>query len=299
MAAVAMGANAQYVTDDAGVAPVLEKGVKTVYAWSLDAAAMDALTAKGVNVIDQQINDETRFLYIWDNTLVGNETSASPVGADFQTNGHIALTVGTVGWSGAGMCAVGPGTDFSDLDDDTYFHLGYCAMTNPVKSLALILFAGDAGNKPAQISVGDAFVDNGTTFPPVGPAPSDEWQAVDVKFSDLKKLCPTFTVPAVADYKGNYFSFLAGGVSGQNFDFDAIYLYTTKEAGIKGVEAEGTDLVITGRTINAAGASSIVLYDLAGKTVKRANSSVMGLEGIGAGLYIAKAGNKVAKVVVK
>ncbi len=299
MAAVAMGANAQYVTEDAGIAPVLDKGAKTIYAWVLDGNTVSSLESKGVTVIDQMVNDETRFLYVWENTLNGNETSANPVGADQQTLGHVALTVGTVGWSGAGFCAVGPGTDFSAIDDDTYFHLGYCAMSNPVKSLAICLFDGDAGNTPAKVSLGTAFVDNGATFPPVGPAPTDEWQAIDMKLGDLKKVCPTFTIPAVADYAGNYLSFLAGGVSGQNFDLDAIYLYNTKEAGIKGVEAESSDLVITGRTINAAGASSIVLYDLAGKTVKTAKSSIMGLEGIGAGMYIAKAGNKVAKVIVK
>ncbi|MDE6277472.1 MAG: hypothetical protein K2M06_05115 [Muribaculaceae bacterium] len=302
-AALALSANAQYVTDNAGIQPVLDKGTKTIYAWVLHGETVDEAKQAGVNVIDQMINDETRFLYIWENTFVRNETSANPVGVDFKGDDHVAFTVGSVGWSGAGFYQDKSGMDLSGIDENTRFHMGYCAMSNPVPSLGIVLLnsenEGDMKAKPAHISVGSAFNDNGAIYPPVGPAANDEWQAIDMSLGEIKKLFPEFVIPALPDFTGNYLAILGGGVQGQNIDLDAIYLYSTSEAGINGVEVDSADIMVTGKTINASGAKSMVLYDLAGKEVKRANSSILGLNGVGAGLYIVKADNAVAKVLVK
>lgn len=79
--------------------------------------------------------------------------------------------------------------------------------------------------KVAKVALGDAFNDNGAIFPAVGPKAGDDWQGIDISFSDLKKLYPTFDWKAVKEWKGNIMSFLAGGVTGQAFAFDAIYFY--------------------------------------------------------------------------
>ena len=162
---------------------------------------------------------------------------------------------------------------------------------------------GDNNNKwsPAKISVGsEAFVDNGTAFPLVGNFDADgEWVAVDITLGQLKKLWPSFNYKA-GGFGGNILSFLAGGTTGKNISLDAVYFYTpgNGESAVAGVVAD-TDIIVTARTVNAAGTDQIALYNLAGQLVKKVNASIMGIEDIAAGIYIVKAGNAVKKVVLK
>ncbi len=95
-------------------------------------------------------------------------------------------------------------------------------------------------------------------------------------------------------------AFVPGGVAGKTFAFDAIYFYNYGDgSGISNIAADETDIVITGRTVNAHGAAGIALYDLTGKTVKATAGTTLGIDNVPAGLYIVKAGNAVRKVLVK
>lgn len=310
-AAVAMSANAQYVVADAGLQPVLDKGENAAvfYTFLLDQNSIAELKKAGKTVHEYATNDETRWLYIWDNTFIAGDGTAP--GVDFQTDGHVALSVGTVGWSGAGFNQNkdGVGMDFSGLSDETRLHLGYSAASNPVKSIGITLLDRDKknaddkneiANTPAHFSIGTPFVDGGETWPSVGAAPTDEWQAVDISFADLKKLYPKFAVQPVSDWTGNYLAFLCGSVTGQNIEFDAFYFYQPKgESGISNIEMGKAEIVVTGKTVSASGAKHIALYDLTGKTVKAVDGSILGLNGVPAGLYLVKADNSVRKVLVK
>ena len=302
LAALALCANAQYVTDDAGIQPVLDSGNADVfYVFQLDDQTISDLQKAGKTVYDYRINDVTRCLYIWEGTFVGNETSAMPVGVDYQADGHVALTVSNVGWSGAGYCALADGPiDFSELTENAYAHLAYAAASNPPASVAFMFFNDENGGTQAKFAVGSAFVDGAATYPTIGPKPSDEWQAVDATFADLKKVWPAFVFSAAKNFTGNYVTILAGGVQGTNIDLDAIYFYQPGDgAGISNIEMGKNTIIVSGKTVNAAGAKTITLYDLTGKEIKRVNSSVLGLNGVGTGLYIVKADNTVAKVLVK
>lgn len=299
VAALAMSANAQYVTSEAGIEPVLKatngKGIFDVF--QLSPETVNAIKAAGNTVNDYALNNETRNLYIWDATFIAGDPIQP--GVDFQFDGYVSLTVSSIGWSGAGYNAAGAGAlDLSHINDNTRVHLAYITASNGPGSVGFILLNQDGKESPAKFAVGTAFNDNGVVYPTIGPAVSDEWQAVDVTLGDLKKICTGFDYEASKAWAGNYLAFLAGGVTGQNLGLDAFYFYTTTGAGINGVEAE-TELVVTNRTINAAGVNRIALYDLTGKTVKAVNNSVMGIENIPAGLYIVKAGNTVRKVVIK
>ena len=309
MAAAVLSANAQYSTTDAGIQPVLDKGAEAAefYAFLLDAGTVQQLKNAGKTVHEYFTDDVTRFLYVWEGTFVAGDGTAP--GVDFQADGYTSLTVanGTT-WSGAGFNQNKgtEGMDFSGLSDATRLHLAYMAPSNPIKSVGMTLLdkdkidKDDAGNTPAPFSIGGAFVDNGQTWPSVAPAPTDEWQAVDMSFGDLKKLFPAFQLQAVKGWTGNYMAFLGGAVAGTNICFDAFYFYQPKgESGISSIEMGNSDIVITGKTVNASGAKRIEIFDLAGKSVKAANASVLGLNDIPAGLYIVKADNAVAKVVVK
>ena len=223
-----------------------------------------------------------------------------------QMDGYVSFDVSTIGWSGAGFNIANAAADFKHFTDNTHFHCGLRS-TNGIKNVALIIGDGYAfENKndkwtPAKISVGsEAFVDNGASYPLVGIFSADgEWVAVDITLGQLKKLWPSFNYKA-GGFGGNILSFLAGGTTGKNISLDAVYFYTpgNGESAVAGVVAD-TDIIVTARTVNAAGTDEIALYNLAGQLVRKVNASIMGIEDIAAGIYIVKAGNAVKKVVLK
>ena len=293
-------ANAQYVGD-----PALSKTTSTGNLYDvilLDNASIESLKTSGKTVQDLRTDNENRFLYVWDNTFVAG--NGSYPGVDMQMDGYVSFNVSTIGWSGAGFNIANAAADLKHFTDNTHFHCGLRS-TNGIKNVALIIGDGYAfENKndkwsPAKISVGsEAFVDNGASYPLVGNFSADgEWVAVDITLGQLKKLWPDFNYKA-GGFGGNILSFLAGGVSGKNISIDAVYLYTPGEGSVEGIAADA-DIIVTARTINAAGAEEIALYNLAGQLVKKVNSSVMGVENVAAGAYIVKAGNAVKKVVLK
>ena len=295
-------ANAQYVGD-----PALSKTTSTGNLYDvilLDNASIESLKTSGKTVQDLRTDDVNRFLYVWDNTFVAGDGSYP--GVDMQMDGYVSFNVSTIGWSGAGFNIANAAADLKHFTDNTHFHCGLRS-TNGIKNVALIIGDGYAfENKndkwsPAKISVGsEAFVDNGTAFPLVGNFDADgEWMAVDITLGQLKKLWPSFNYKA-GGFGGNILSFLAGGTTGKNISLDAVYFYTpgNGESAVAGVVAD-TDIIVTARTVNAAGTDEIALYNLAGQLVKKVNASIMGIEDIAAGIYIVKAGNAVKKVVLK
>lgn len=295
-------ANAQYVGD-----PALSKTTSTGNLYDvilLDNASIESLKTSGKTVQDLRTDDVDRFLYVWDNTFVAGDKSYP--GVDMQMDGYVSFDVSTIGWSGAGFNIANAAADLKHFTDNTHFHCGLRS-TNGIKNVALIIGDGYAfENKndkwsPAKISVGsEAFVDNGTAFPLVGNFDADgEWVAVDITLGQLKKLWPSFNYKA-GGFGGNILSFLAGGTTGKNISLDAVYFYTpgNGESAVAGVVAD-TDIIVTARTVNAAGTDEIALYNLAGQLVKKVNASIMGIEDIAAGIYIVKAGNAVKKVVLK
>ena len=295
-------ANAQYVGD-----PALSKTTSTGNLYDvilLDNASIESLKTSGKTVQDLRTDDVNRFLYVWDNTFVAGDGSYP--GVDMQMDGYVSFNVSTIGWSGAGFNIANAAADLKHFTDNTHFHCGLRS-TNGIKNVALIIGDGYAfENKndkwtPAKISVGsEAFVDNGASYPLVGKFSADgEWVAVDITLGQLKKLWPSFNYKA-GGFGGNILSFLAGGTTGKNISLDAVYFYTpgNGESAVAGVVAD-TDIIVTARTVNAAGTDEIALYNLAGQLVKKVNASIMGIEDIAAGIYIVKAGNAVKKVVLK
>lgn len=300
-AMMALGASAQY-TVNPGVDAVLKDGAKYDIAYLvISDNALEKFTSAGGKATNLAPDDVTRFFYIWDGTFLAGDGSMPRV--DMEEGDYLSLTVGTVGWSGGGYnIAKDHGEDISNFSDATRFHIAYMSPTNNgPASTALILFDGDPeGNSPAKIAVGDSFNDNGAIYPTVGPKMTDEWQGVDISFADIKKLYPTFNLAGLDSWSGNVVSILGGGVNGQTIAFDAMYFYTpAAEGSIHEVGAEATDFIVTENTINAVGSNGIVLYNLAGQTVKATAGTVLGINNLPAGVYIAKSGNKARKVVVK
>ncbi len=308
-AMMAVAANAQYNVDPS-TELVVKGGVKTVDYITLSDGAIADLEKAGakVNYVGPAA-ELGRNLWYWGgatgNTFNPGDDSFPRV--DMEEGGYVSVVVSNQGWSGAGFAVdyneADPnvqGIDLSHFNDDTRFHLSYMTPTgNGPASIALILLdKSEIGSIPAKVVLGTAFDDNGAIFPTIGNAINDDWQGIDISFADLKKIYPTFKPACVDHWNGNLLSFLGGGIEGQTIAFDAIYFYSNTMAGVESVEAD-VDFVVTANTINVNGANGIALYNLGGQLVKATDGSVLGISSLAKGVYVAKAGNKVQKIVIR
>lgn len=274
MAAAALAANAQYMVDP-GVEAVLKGGKVTSVAYlALDGTTIGTFEKQGAKCVNIGPNGDNQNLWVWDNTFAGYDGSYP--GVDFQTEGYAAFQIGNVGWSGAGYNVVAPGFSTMEFTDKTRFHIGYMAPGTVCPSIGLILLDQDGANTPAKVSLGAAFNDNGVVFPSIGATETDDWQGVDISLGDLKKLFPGFAYNNTEAWTGNVMSFLAGGVTGQTFAFDAIYFYNYDDNGVADIELDQD--------------APVQYFNLQGVAVQGELTP---------GLYITRQGAKVSKVVVK
>lgn len=296
VACLAMAANAQYSVNPS-TSVVAKENPTTVDYLVLSDGGVKELETAGAKCTYIGPDDVTRFMYIWDNTFQAGDGSYP--GVDMEEGTYLSLQVGSIGWSGAGYFVDGINT--TSFNDATRFHAAYMTPSgNAPASIALIIGDGDLGGSPAKVALGTAFNDGGAIYPTIGPALNDDWQGVDISFADLKKFYPTFDFVGNAAWKGNILSILAGGVTGQTLALDAVYFYNTGEAGVKGAIADNAvDFVVTGNTVNVNNGQGIVLYTVGGQKVKATEGTVLGLNGLANGVYVARSGNKAVKVIVK
>ena len=305
MAAAIATASAQY-TINPSTSAVAEKGaINFVDYIVLSDAGVAELEKAGAKINYIGPDPENGFnLWIWENTF--NAVAGGPR-VDMEEGEAINLEVANVGWSGAGFDCQGLGVNTKKWSANTRFHLAYETPTgNAPASTAIILMDGkalaedgqtDLTSAPAKVALGTAFDDNGAIFPAVGPEMTDDWQAIDLSLGDLKKLYPSFS-PVLNEYwTGNILSFLAGGVAGKTIAFDAIYFYELGESGVEGVAADA-EFVLGANTLNST-VAGITVYDLQGRAVKSTASTVLGINDLAAGVYVAKSGAKTYKFVVK
>lgn len=299
-AALAVSASAQYTTATPYADQSVVAGETQIFDVILGAEdVLTGLKGAGQTVNDWRVNDTDRFLYVWDGTFVGGDGSYPGVGYnDMQFDGYSSLDVSTVGWSGAGFfISETAGCSTKHWSDATKFHVAYRTAAVGPASVAVIIGDGDpAGSSPAKVALGTSFNDGGAIYPAVGPALNDEWQAIDISFADLKKIYPTFAFVGVDAWQGNIVSLLGGGVTGQNISVDCMYFHSPAgESGVAAV-ADNAQLVITANTVNVEGAEGIYVYDLAGRLVKSAQGTTLGISDLN-GALIVKSGNAVKKIM--
>lgn len=305
---VAMAANAQY-TCEPGAENVLKQKPSTVDYVILSEEAIASFTNAGATM--QYVGpseEEGRFLYYWSGIAPGSEAYPR---VDFDNGGYTSVEVApTEGWSGAGFfisCPqeeppLGPGVNISHFTDETVFHMAYMSPTdNAPASIGCILLDGAKfGSKPAKFALGDPYNDNGVVYPAIGPKAGNDWQGIEISLGDLKKLWPDYDLNNTEAWGGNIFAFLGGAVAGQTFAFDAMYFYNSDGSGIESISADNeAAFVVTGKTVNVANASGIVLYNLSGVAVKHTAGTTLGLDNLTAGVYVAQAAGKTCKIVVK
>ncbi len=303
MAACAMGASAQGFVGDPSLDATMSKG--EIYdLFLLDEASTTKLQQSGKTVHNYKIDEVERHWYVWDNTFIGVEPSYP--GVDMQMEGYQNMTVGTVGWSGAGLTvdAQKP-IDLKHITDDTRFHMGLRS-DNPATAICVIF--GDGQNdvdgvkwSPAKLSVGSAaFNDGGVIYPLIGDfdRTGGDRVAIDMSLGDMKKIYPAFNYKA-CDFSGNIYSILGGGVAGTAISIDAVYLYSPKTGAVEGIEGNNAQIVVSNKTISVVGGENgIELYNIAGQLVKATENGIMGTEDVNGGVYIVKAGIVVEKVVL-
>ena len=302
-AAVTMAANAQYTVDPT-TADVAAKKPKTVEYLVLSDAGVSELESVGATCTYIGPDDVTRHFYIWENGETFAPGDGSYPAVDMEEGTYLSLVVEAPnGWSGAGYSVESINT--SMFNDNTRFHAAYMTPTgNGPASVALIICDGkNAGSSPAKVAVGTSFNDGGAIYPTIGPALNDDWQGIDISFADLKKLYPTFNYTNIADaeaWNGNILSILGGGVKGQTLSLDAVYFYNTDEAGVADAAVDNDiDFVVSDKTINVMGGNGIQVYNMAGQLVKSTDGTTVGTSNLKGGVYVARSGNKVQKVVVR
>lgn len=301
-AALAMSASAQYTCETPYADQSVVAGETQVF--DLILAAEDVVTGlqnAGQKINDWRVDDVNRFLYVWDNTFTGGDGSYPGCGySDMQFDGYSSLDVGTVGWSGAGFFMSAAGNQNTmHWNENTKFHVSYRTASVAPASVAFVIADGDnAGSAPAKVALGDSFNDGGAIYPTIGPKLSDEWQAVDISFADLKRFYPSFVWVNAEQWQGNIVSILGGGVTGQNISLDCLYFHTPAgEEGAVGSVSDDATFVITGNTVNVNNGKGIELYDLSGRMIKSSNSSVLGIDDLNGGVFIVKSGNSVKKIM--
>ncbi|MBR4827122.1 MAG: hypothetical protein IKZ91_04490 [Bacteroidales bacterium] len=195
------------------------------YLIQLDGTTYEKISSKVV--ADLRPDDQAKFLYVWESTYTGGETS----GKNFYgvVEGWICLRVTSVGWSGAGWYinnkdGLAPQwAKMKDLANGTssyYLHVGY----KGAAGVAHIL--GFGYGDEYKFAVGDGSLeDAGKNYNAIAPISNGgkfvagEWNEYEIKLSDMGI---DFSKD-IAD--GNVFWCLSGGVTGTQIDLDAVFVY--------------------------------------------------------------------------
>lgn len=304
MAMMASLASAQY-TCDPSTQTVIEQGAKSVYFIVLSEGAINDFKAAGATTHSFAADPTVGCnLWYWDGFVPADETFPR---VDMEEGGYVSVQVtGTAGWSGAGFNAQLPGLDCSSFTEDTHFHMAYMTPTGnaPVTIQCTVLDNTTDNSHPFQFCIGESITDNGVSIPSIAPKATDDWNGIDITFAQMKKLFPKFEVDPNPEWTGNYFTWLGGNVAGQTMAFDAMYFWNpdngdNDDSGVSEVAADSRSFVQTGKTLNVVGGNGIELYNLGGVKVKSTEGTVIGLDNLEGGVYVAKSGNTTKKVVVR
>lgn len=185
---------------------------------------MDGVTAAALGSKikgDFRPDEATKFLYVWDNTY----TAGTATGPNFygEVEGWVSLTVGSVGWSGAGFNSQDATLNdklvaITANPDKYYLHIGIKSKDNAVH-----LFGLD-GQSNVKFAIGaTGFNDNGVITPALGDFTRDgEWHEIEIPMSTLKT---NGLLYATGMGTKNILWFLSGGVAGKTLDLDAVFIY--------------------------------------------------------------------------
>jgi len=193
------------------------------YVIALDETTYNSISSKVV--ADLRPDETNRFLYVWEGTYEGGAGS----GVNFYGNadGYTDLIVTSVGWSGAGyfISANDASTSkFAAIGADPanyYLHVGYKGKAGVAHMLFLVF-----GDSTYSFVVGEgSFTDNGVTKNAIAPVSgtfeANEWNEYEICIKDAG-VDYTASFPSNGT---NIFTFLSGGVTGNEIALDAVFIY--------------------------------------------------------------------------
>ena len=220
--------------------------------------------------------DGARPVYIWDNTYTGGEGEGFN---SFGCSGYMSFVVGTVGWSGLGHCGVVDAAKELDGFDLSMLKSGKWYLHMAMKDAGSIHATHNIAigpNATGCFALGETKTD--AKYELIGDFDRDgEWYNIDIPVDDLVDL--GFDLTKCTDkYAGNVLTFLSGGATGAQLNYDAVFFYqkAADATGINQVKADNNK-------VNA-------IYTVNGMQVKDMSKP---------GLYIQKTANGVKKVLKK
>ncbi len=169
---------------------------------------------------DYSVDDENNFLYIWEKTYTSVDSEGlNSFGLNEAFNHFV---VNSVGWSGLGYASTGgtgAGKDLSMLAEDGYY-LHFAMKGNDVVRHA----SHTVGVGSAQFVIGNS--SSGPIM--LGDYRRDgQWYSFDIPLAELRSLYgEMFTGDGGQNaFKGNVISFLSGGATGTELQFDNVFFY--------------------------------------------------------------------------
>lgn len=176
--------------------------------------------AAGANVIDLNVNDQNRNLYIWENTYVPT-VRTNGVNSFGWEEGYTRYNVATVGWSGLGFNIADE--DLSMVDDTYWLHFAMRGTDQDVHTSHEVYLAD------AKFIIGNS---NGS-LASLGDFPRDgEWYYFDIPLSALEQFYTPVLGNNPAQFNNNIISFLSGGLVDAELCYDNIFLYKSKSKEI-------------------------------------------------------------------
>lgn len=234
---------------------------------------------KSSQITDIGPDDVTRFLYTWSGTF--SAVTASGNNSFGVPGAYQAWKVTDQGWSGLGyyIDAKGP-VDLSGINSEYTLHFA----VKSTSSETIEFYVVDGNGTTAYLPLGSASFEG---HAPVGDFERDgEWYNVDVPVSYLVRQGLDYRTATA--FTGNLFCLLAGGVSGTEVAYDAIFFHGPAKAedGIRAIDSQ-----------EASPEGPIAVYNLQGARI--ASFSSASEISLSKGIYILRSNKGSRKVVIR
>lgn len=196
------------------------KGTK-IWPVILDAVTAEANAAKIAG--DLRVDETNNFLYIWPDGTSYNAGEATGLNFHGNNEGYVALTVGTIGWSGLGFC-------LGDASAAAAEELRQLIVANPDKYyLHLAIKATTPGNhqfytfgsNTTSFAIGTATIEVGAVIGDF--TRNGAWHEFDVPMANFAGALAAINFATLVDK--NIFCALSGAATGSQLNLDAIYFY--------------------------------------------------------------------------
>lgn len=273
------------------------------YVFSLGGHAVESGSFKS-DWVDYRLNDVDRTLYIW--------PAGESVVADGDTQGVMGDSqtpywkVGNLGWWGVGYFVAPPAgnteafIDLTDVVDDGTWVFHFALKSDVATDVTINLYGSSAD--PSDPFIKDltqaTYVINKANYP-LAKRDGSTWTEFSIPMSQLfgQPGMAGGSLSYAAPIKGNNYLTLAGGNDkDSHIAWDNVYIGKLS-TGIDNIAVEPLDFCIYDRNqiVVRNNEQEINIFNMTGVQVMSSKENTFLIDILPAGIYIMKAGNKVAK----